>query len=176
MKNVQKYLKHNVSEAGGLAIGGFASEAINAQILSKFPTIGASMGKVFGRFTGSAIPMITGILAGLATSKIKNKKFKESADMIAKGLIGSSVVGIGNIAYNVMYGQSAPVEGFYVGPQQTSSYETQDTDFAGFVTGGNSMDGFIVGDDSMGYNDYDSADFGDIDSADFGEYVDSDEY
>ena len=95
---LKNLLKHDVMEAGGLFVGGFGHGAVNDAFSRYAPGLADMIGKWGGRFSGSLLPLLVGIGAGAANKKIKNQ-YLES---FAKGLIGSSVVGIGATAYEVV--------------------------------------------------------------------------
>lgn len=109
MKNPIPYLNHNALELGGLVVGGFATGAINAFIDKKFPTIAAKLDGVFKNFSGSVVPLATGMIIGLLNEKFMKKN--QYADAFAKGLIGAGVVGIGVTAANYVFPVTTTMKG-----------------------------------------------------------------
>jgi hypothetical protein len=175
---IEKYSKHKLTEAAGLAIGGFTSEAINNVVLTKMPQLASFMGRWFGRGTGAAINAVVGVTLGIANEKLM--KNNAQVDMLAKGIIGSAAVTAGNALYAMTLGRSA-MGSFHVGESRISRFQTDpSTDFGGFVTGNSNMGSFIYGDSGMGSNaDFSGVDFSgydyddsDYDSESEGEYSD----
>lgn len=101
MKNPIPYVKHNALELSGLAVGGFATGALNAMIDKHLPSVSAKMNGIFKGFAGSVSPLLAGIVIGLLNDKFMKRN--EYADAFAKGLIGAGVVGIGVTAANYVF-------------------------------------------------------------------------
>jgi len=101
MKNPIPYVKHNALELSGLAVGGFATGALNAMIDKHLPKVSAKMNGIFKGFAGSVTPLLAGVVIGLLNDKFMKKN--EYADAFAKGLIGAGVVGIGVTAANYVF-------------------------------------------------------------------------
>lgn len=163
MSKVQKFMKHDFKEMSGLALGGFMTEGVNDLVSTKLPQVNEMLGKAFGRFSGAISPLALGLISGVVAEKSKNRKIKENLDVLAKGLIGSSVVGLGNTAYSMMFAkESAPVEGFVY--DRIPSHDTH-AEFGGFVTGDEHS--------AVDYSDY-NAEMGSFEDSDFGGYYDED--
>lgn len=92
-KRINEYTGHNVSELGGLFAGGVVHQLSNDLVSKYFPTaVGKMQGKL-GKFAGSVAPILLGAIITKWGGKNKNVK------SLAKGLVGSGIVGLGLATY-----------------------------------------------------------------------------
>lgn len=105
----EQYTGHTVVEAGGLALGGALYGAANG-LLSRIPvvkTAHAALVKV--PVVGSALPTL---LLGALIHKLGSKQGIKALEVVGKGLVGASVVGMGvNASQMVPFLRPAPVSG-----------------------------------------------------------------
>lgn len=93
---VQKLTQHNVSEMGGLFAGGVVHQFSNDMVTKFAPKLSAQMEGKLGAFAGSVTPIILGAL--LSKFGGKNNAVKS----VAKGLVGSGIVGLGLATYETV--------------------------------------------------------------------------
>jgi hypothetical protein len=95
-KKINEYTQHNVSEISGLFAGGVVHQLSNDLVTKYFPNATAKLEGKLGAFAGSVTPILIGAL--LTKFGGKNKQVKS----LAKGLVGSGVVGLGLATYEVV--------------------------------------------------------------------------
>jgi hypothetical protein len=114
----KKYLKHDISEAGGLLAGGFTYQVANSYARKGLEKIAPNVlskleSGVLGNYIGSLMP----ILIAVGVDQINKKALKKNAqlDALSKGLIGAGVVGLGvSLHEQILGGADVPagVEGY----------------------------------------------------------------
>ncbi len=166
----EQWTGHSVVEAGGLAVGGALYGAANG-LLSRIPvvkTAHAALVKV--PVVGSALPTL---LLGAILHKVGSKQGIKALEVVGKGLVGASVVGMGvNASQMVPFLRPAPVSGV----DYTVSGLGEDADFGEIPFDGDAQMGEIPSglsgvDYTMSGVDYTMSGFGEGE-ADFGDEAD----
>jgi adenylate kinase/ribonuclease R len=120
-KLFEDYAKYTPMEAVGLGVGGGLHGLTNDMVLRRFPRIGEMLSALPGAkyYASSVVPLLAGIAANVV-----NKRFVKNAqlDLLAKGLIGSSVVGMGASSYNALFMSQAGMSGVDYTPMNGVDY------------------------------------------------------
>ena len=100
---IQKYTGLTTEEMGSLALGGMFYSTVNGLVATYLPSgISSSLNSV--PIVGPAlVPILVGIGLKMGADKIPNAQVAKAGDMLAEGLIGAAVVGLG-----VSFGQMLP--------------------------------------------------------------------
>ena len=97
MKGLKIYLKHEMTEMAGLAVGGMGTSLFEGVFAKFAPNAYTKAQGVFKSSLGAVLGLASGVGLGILNQKfLKNNK---NLDMFAKGVIGASVVMIGKTAY-----------------------------------------------------------------------------
>ncbi len=114
----KKHLKHDLSEAGGLFVGGFTYQITNKLVAKGLGKVAPELLNkleqgIIGNYIGSIMP----IAMAVVIDKVNQKVLKENPQInaLAKGLIGAGVVGLGVALHEQVLNEDempASVEGY----------------------------------------------------------------